>query len=114
MGFKVFEEEYFRVRVLIGFRRFLQGGKDTIWPLAVCYRILKQKCSSLLCLFVGGFPGFASGGPRYNFYTPKNSNPLDPGTLKMLLRWTLDFRGFLVLLDLTVFIVMSLLFWSCL
>ena len=39
MGFKVFEETYFRFRVLMGLRRFRQEGKDTIWPLAVFYGI---------------------------------------------------------------------------
>ena len=48
-------------------------------PLVVFYDFLKRNLSCLVFLqFSGGFTGFSSRGQRYDFYTPNNSNLLDP------------------------------------
>ena len=48
-------------------------------PLVVFYDFLRKNLSFLVFLqFSGGFTGFSSRGQRYDFYTPNNSNLLDP------------------------------------
>ena len=84
----------------VALRGFRQRGKDTIYirrkSLTPCTRwhreisewlfeVFKENYFRVSCF--NGCTGFSPGGRRYDFYTPKNSNPLGPRTLKVLVRW---------------------------
>ena len=49
------------------------------------FEVFKENYFRVSCF--NGCTGFSPGGQRYDFYTPKNSNPLGPRTLKVLVRW---------------------------